>query len=106
MVETKNEVDALIFSTEKSLAEHGEKLTDELKEEIQSAIDNAKKARDSESLEDVNEKKETLSTASMKIGQHIYGSGGSAGGEGGEGNGDEEKEEAAQEAEFEEKDKK
>jgi molecular chaperone DnaK len=97
LVEAKNEVDSLIFSTEKNLTEHGEKLTAELKEEINKAIKEARTAKDSSSLEEVTEKKEALSAASLKIGQHIYGQGNSNNSSGGE------KKEDAEEAEYEDK---
>jgi molecular chaperone DnaK len=98
LVEAKNEVDSLIFSTEKNLTEHGEKLTAELKEEINKAIKEARTAKDSSSLEEVTEKKEALSAASLKIGQHIYGQGNSNNNSGGG-----EKKEDAEEAEYEDK---
>ncbi len=96
LVEARNEIDGLVFSTEKNLEEHGEKLSEELKKEIGEKIEEAKAAKDSDSLDEVKEKKEALQTAAMKIGQEIYGSGG-GGDEGGE------QQEAAEEAEYEDK---
>jgi molecular chaperone DnaK len=100
LVETKNEIDTLIFSTEKNLNEHGDKLSDELKEEINAAISEARTAKDSETLEDVKAKQEALNQASLKIGQHIYGQGGDA-----QGGDDQENkpEDDATEADYEEK---
>jgi len=97
LVESKNEIETLILSTEKNVSEHGDKLSDELKEEINTAIAEARTAKDSESLEDVQAKQEALNQASLKIGQHIYG-------QGGEGGDSESKpEDEATEADFEEK---
>lgn len=97
IIETKNELDSLIYSTEKSLTDHKEKLDDETKTEVQKAIDEAKAVKESEDLDAVKEKKEALSAASLKIGSKIYGSGDAAGGE--------EKKDDATDAEFTEKDK-
>ena len=107
LVEAKNETETLIFSTEKNLSEHGEKISDALKEEIETAMNDAKAVKDSEDLDEVTAKKEALSAVSLKIGQEIYG-GGSSGGssEGGsetDTDKDEKKEEKAEEAEFKEK---
>ena len=95
LVEARNEVDNLIFSTEKNLEEHGEKLSDDLKKTINDAIAEAKTAKDSEDLEEVKSKKDALQAAAMKIGEEIYGN---SGGDGGDGEKDN-----AEEAEFEEK---
>ena len=41
MIETKNELDSLIYSTEKSLLDHAAKLDEETKTEVQKAVDEA-----------------------------------------------------------------
>eukprot|EP00737_Agarophyton_chilense_P005770 gb/GEZJ01009521.1/.p2 GENE.gb/GEZJ01009521.1/~~gb/GEZJ01009521.1/.p2 ORF type:complete len:271 (-),score=78.83 gb/GEZJ01009521.1/:8-733(-) len=79
-IEAKNELDSMIYSTEKSLVDHKEKINDELKKEVQTAIDEAKKVKDSNDLDAINEKKEALTQASMKIGTATYGKDGPAGG--------------------------
>ena len=99
LVETRNEVETLIFSTENNLTEHGEKISDALKEEISTAIAGAKECKESEDLEFITEKKEALSAVSLKIGQEIYGGGSS-------GDGEKAEEEKAEEADFKEKDEK
>lgn len=80
-IEARNEIDALIYSTEKSLTDNGEKLDAETKTEIEKAIQEAKDTKDSEDLEAINAKKEALNQASLKIGQAIYGSQQEEGGE-------------------------
>jgi len=97
MIETKNDLDSLIYSTEKSLLDHADKLDDETKKEVQKAVDEAKAVKESEDLDDVKAKKEALSRASLKIGSKIYGSGDAGQGE--------EKKDDATDAEFTEKDK-
>ena len=76
LIESKNEIDALIYSTEKSLTDNAEKLNAETKEAVNKALEEAKKAKEGDDLDDVNAKKEALNQASMKIGQAVYGSGG------------------------------
>lgn len=73
VIEAKNEIDSLIYSTEKSLTEHGDKLDAETKTEVQKAIEEAKAVKDSDDLDDLKAKTQALSNVSLKIGQAIYG---------------------------------
>merc|ERR1711920_1128230 len=98
-IESKKEIDSLIYTTEKSLKDNGDKLDDETKKEVETAIEEAKKAKDSDDLDEINAKKEALSQASMKIGQAMYTADAEAGEEGGE----KKEGEDTQEAEFTEK---
>jgi molecular chaperone DnaK len=72
MIETKNEIDSLIYSTEKSMTEHSEKLDEATKQEIEKAIANAKEAKDKDDLDEVVQAKDELQAASLKIGQMVY----------------------------------
>lgn len=80
-IEAKNEIDSLIYSTEKSLTDNADKLDDETKAEVEKAVAEAKEAKDGDDLDDITAKKEALSQASMKIGQAMYNSGGDAAGD-------------------------
>mmetsp|Transcript_327 Transcript_327/g.536 ORF Transcript_327/g.536 Transcript_327/m.536 type:complete len:683 (-) Transcript_327:154-2202(-) len=73
MIETKNEIDGLIYNTEKSLDEHKDKLSDDIKAEVEKAIAEAKEVKDGEDMDTIKEKSEALNQASLKIGQSIYG---------------------------------
>jgi len=73
VIEAKNEIDSLSYSTQKSLDEHADKLTDEVKAEIEKAIAEAKEVKDSEDLDTIKAKVEALNQASLKIGQAVYG---------------------------------
>merc|ERR1711997_595404 len=73
VIEAKNEIDSLIYSTEKSLTDNAEKLDDDVKTEVEKAIAEAKEVKDGEDVDLIMEKKEALSQASLKIGQAIYG---------------------------------
>ncbi|KAL3940830.1 MAG: hypothetical protein SGBAC_004700 [Bacillariaceae sp.] len=80
-IEAKNEIDSLIYSTEKSLTDNADKLDDETKAEVEKAIAEAKEVKDGDDGDAIIAKKEALSAASMKIGQAMYGSGDNAQGE-------------------------
>ncbi|MDY0152159.1 MAG: molecular chaperone DnaK [Candidatus Cloacimonas sp.] len=72
-VTAKNELDALIFSTEKSLEEYGDKLSEsekgELQAELKSAKEQQEKATDAAT---VNAIKENLGKKAQKLGEIIY----------------------------------
>lgn len=72
-IDAKNEIDSLIYSTEKSLTDNSEKLDDETKKVVNEAIAEAKAAKEGDDGDLIIQKKEALSQASMKIGQVIYG---------------------------------
>lgn len=72
-IEAKNDIDSLIYSTEKSLTDHTEKLDEETKKEIEKAIAEAKEVKGGDDLEAINAKKDALSKASLKIGEAVYG---------------------------------
>jgi len=72
-IETRNELDSLIYSTEKTLADNGDKVDAETKSTVEKAVAEAKQAKDTDDLELLKSKKDALSQASLKIGQAIYG---------------------------------
>ena len=71
-VEAKNQADAILHSSEKALAEHGDKVPVEDKEAIQAAIDDLKGSLDSGDAEEISTKTQTLIQASMKLGEAMY----------------------------------
>jgi molecular chaperone DnaK len=70
--EAKNNAEGLIHSTERQLAEHGDKADDALKAEIQAGIDAAKAAVEGGDPEAMKEKAQALAQVAMKLGQAIY----------------------------------
>jgi molecular chaperone DnaK len=74
VIETRNEMDSLIYSTEKSLADNAEKIDAETKSAVEKAVAEAREVKDSDDLSALTAKKDALSQASLKIGQAIYGS--------------------------------
>lgn len=72
VIDARNEIDSLIYSTEKSLTDNGDKLDEDTKTEINKAIAEAKEVKDGDDLEAINGKKDALNQAALKIGQAIY----------------------------------
>ena len=73
LVENRNQLEALIHSTENSITEADDKLSDEAKSEVQAAVAAAKEKLESEQPEELQAATETLAQAAMKIGEAIYG---------------------------------
>ena len=71
-VETRNQADGLIYTTEKNLAEYGDKVPAEEKAGIEEAIAALKTAMEGEDLEDIRARSETLAQAAMKLGEAMY----------------------------------
>ncbi len=106
-IEAKNEIDSLVYTTQKSLDEHKEKISDEVKTEVEKALAEAKEVKDDDDLDTIKAKVEALNQASLKIGQAIYGQqGGDAGAEGAAGAEEEKKDDNTVDADFTEKDEK
>ncbi|CAG9461139.1 unnamed protein product [Pedinophyceae sp. YPF-701] len=93
MIDAKNEADSLIYSSEKSLAEHKDKLPQDVVDAVNAAVSEAKEAAGGEDPDALKDKVDALRQAVMKIGEALN----KAGAESGAG------EEGAQEAEFKEK---
>jgi len=72
LVEARNQGDALVHSTEKAVAEHGDKVGPEEKTAIEAGIAALKDALKSDDVEGIKEKTNTLAQASMKLGEAMY----------------------------------
>ncbi len=70
--EAKNNAESLIHTTERQLADNGDKVDEALKGEIQAAIDAAKSAVAGGDVDAMNEKSQALAQVAMKLGQAIY----------------------------------
>tara|TARA_Y100001970_G_scaffold287376_1_gene411883 strand:+ start:10461 stop:12428 length:1968 start_codon:yes stop_codon:yes gene_type:complete len=73
-VEARNNADGLIYTTEKTMAEHGETLSDEDKSAIESAISDLREAIKPEDAnpETIIAKTEALAEAAQKLGEALY----------------------------------
>ena len=78
LVESRNQADALIHSTEKSVKELGDKVSDADKTAIEAAIASLQAVKDGEDPAPITKGIEELSQASMKLGEAIYQQGASA----------------------------
>jgi molecular chaperone DnaK len=70
--EAKNQAESLIHSTERQLAEHGDKVSADVKTEIETALSEAKSAVESGDAEAMTTKTNALTQAAMKLGQAMY----------------------------------
>jgi molecular chaperone DnaK len=72
LVEARNQGDALVHSTEKAMAEHGDKVAGDEKTAIEAATAALKDALKTDDVEGIKEKTNTLAQASMKLGEAMY----------------------------------
>ncbi|MBL8648534.1 molecular chaperone DnaK [Sphingosinicella xenopeptidilytica] len=70
--EARNQADSLIHSTEKQLAEHGDKVDASTKGGIETAVAALKSVLDSDDVDDINAKTQALAQEAMKLGEAIY----------------------------------
>ncbi|MDR1026586.1 MAG: molecular chaperone DnaK [Lactobacillus sp.] len=72
LVEARNQAESLIHSTEKTLKEHGDKISSTDKDTIENEIKNLKMASEADDVEAIKSKTEALMNASMKLGEAMY----------------------------------
>ncbi len=70
--EARNEADSLVYSTEKSLSDYGDKISDEDRQKINDAIAEVRSALDSGDAEAIKQKTEVLKEASYKLAEEVY----------------------------------
>jgi len=71
-IETKNRADALVYSTEKSLKEHGDKVDEATRKSIEDALEELKKAIEGGDAKLIAEAEQNLAEKSQKLGEAIY----------------------------------
>ncbi|HAU28513.1 MAG TPA: molecular chaperone DnaK [Rhodospirillaceae bacterium] len=71
-VDAKNQADTLVYSTEKSLRELGDKVPAEDRTAIEAALADLKGVMESEDVDVLKAKTEALAQVSMKLGEHLY----------------------------------
>ena len=72
LVEACNTGNSIVYSTEKSLEEYGDKISEDEKSTIQADLDALKESLQGEDAADIVAKTETLSNSSMKLGEAMY----------------------------------
>ncbi|MFO1070889.1 MAG: molecular chaperone DnaK [Geminicoccaceae bacterium] len=71
-IEARNHADSLIYSTEKSLKEHGDKLAAGERSSIEQAIADLRSVLDSGDAEQIKTRTDALAQVSMKLGEAVY----------------------------------
>jgi molecular chaperone DnaK len=86
-IDARNEADSLIYSTEKSLKDYGDKISSADKATIESAVADLKGVMDNQSAtaEEIKAKIEALQQASYKLAEEVYKQSAASGAEGAEG---------------------
>jgi molecular chaperone DnaK len=72
LIEVRNKADQVIYSTEKTVKEYGDKIADDEKKAIQEAKGRLEAAMKTDSVEIINQKIDDLMTASQKIAEALY----------------------------------
>jgi len=72
VIAARNEADQFIYATEKTLKEHGDKVSEDDKKNIETALEELRTAIAGESLETITAAKEKLEQASHKLAEEMY----------------------------------
>jgi molecular chaperone DnaK len=72
VIDLKNQADQLVYSTEKTLKEHGDKVSAETRGNIESAVNNLKEAVKGDNADAIKKASENLADASQELGKVLY----------------------------------
>ena len=72
LIEGRNQLDTLIYATEKAVKDYGDKVSDDEKKEIKEAVESAKKVLSSEDAGELKKAQEDLQKASHKLSEEMY----------------------------------
>jgi molecular chaperone DnaK len=72
LAEARNSADALIYTAEKTLREAGDKVSNEIKKEVEEKISELKKVKEGDNIDEIKLKIQELSQAIQKIGIEMY----------------------------------
>ena len=72
LVEARNAADTIIYTTEKTLKDAGDKVGEDVKKEVGEKLEALKKAKDSDSIEEIKQATEQLSQVIQKMGATMY----------------------------------
>jgi molecular chaperone DnaK len=108
-IESRNQLDSMVYSVEKMLKEHGDKISGDEKGSVESALADAKKALEGSDAAAMNSARERLTQASHKLAEVMYkasqsappgGASGSSAGPAGDGAAQQKKDEGVIDAEY------
>src|SRR6202051_2542937 len=71
-IEAKNQLDSLVYSVEKMLKEHGDKISGSERGDVENAVADAKKALESNDKTSMDKARETLTQSSHKLAEQMY----------------------------------
>ena len=80
-VETRNQADSLIYETEKNLGEFGDQVDAAIRSNVESAVEELKKALESQNTEDIKAKTESLMQVWHQASEELYKQTAEAGGD-------------------------
>jgi molecular chaperone DnaK len=72
LIEARNRADVLIYETEKSLRQYGDKVSADVRRAIETAVEDLKRARDGEDPAAIQHKGEELTQTAAKLGEEVY----------------------------------
>jgi molecular chaperone DnaK len=72
MIEAKNIAENLVYQSEKTIKEAGDKAPAEMKKEVEDKISELKKVKEGDNIEEIKSKTEELSQAIQKVGAAMY----------------------------------
>merc|ERR1712187_425915 len=72
LVDARNDIESLVYNTQKSINEHGKKLDPQTKADAEKAIAEANNVKDSDDLDVIKQKTEQLNQVSLKVGRAMY----------------------------------
>ncbi|MFH1562939.1 MAG: molecular chaperone DnaK [Nitrospirota bacterium] len=71
-IETRNQADTLVYTTEKTLKEYGDKVSEDDRKKIEEATADLRKKLEGEDIDAIKKAMEELTTASYKIAEEMY----------------------------------
>ncbi|MBU3918445.1 molecular chaperone DnaK [Patescibacteria group bacterium] len=72
IIEAKNQAEALVFSTQRTLIDAKDKISEDTKKEIEQKIEELNKIKESDNIEEIKSKTQELMQSAQKAGQEIY----------------------------------
>jgi molecular chaperone DnaK len=71
-IEARNRADAMVYNVEKMLKEHRDKISDADAKQVETAVEDVKKAMSEGGLDKINSATDKLTTASHKLAEAMY----------------------------------
>ncbi len=72
LIEEKNKAEALIYTSEKTLRDMGDKISENIKKEVEEKIKELRKTLEGDKIEEIQQKSQALSESLQKIGSEMY----------------------------------